>query len=144
MAHELGHLLLPHGSHAKSGIMTAAWDRKQMEQIGRGWLSFTKEQAEAIRARVSDLPQFPKSLITYCGHSDVIQSALPSCPYTLWQRFGPQPRRTPWPGTKILSSLGAGGMGEVYRATVTKLPRERQTARTWQYRWMTRTVTRDE
>ena len=44
MAHELGHLLLPHGSHAKSGIMTAAWDRKQIEQIGRGWLSFTSEQ----------------------------------------------------------------------------------------------------
>ena len=41
VAHELGHLLLPHGSHAKSGIMTAAWDRKQIEQIGRGWLSFT-------------------------------------------------------------------------------------------------------
>jgi hypothetical protein len=53
MAHELGHLLLPHGSHAKSGIMTAEWDRKQIEQIGRGWLSFTREQEEAIRARVS-------------------------------------------------------------------------------------------
>ena len=55
MAHELGHLLLPYGSHAKSGIMTAAWDRKQIEQIGRGWLSFTKEQAEAIRARTAAL-----------------------------------------------------------------------------------------
>ena len=54
MAHELGHLLLPHGSHAKSGIMTAEWDRKQIEQIGRGWLSFTREQAEAIRARVQE------------------------------------------------------------------------------------------
>ena len=55
MAHELGHLLLPYGSHAKSGIMTAAWDRKQIEQIRRGSLSFTGEQEEAIRARVSGL-----------------------------------------------------------------------------------------
>ena len=59
MAHELGHLLLPYGSHAKSGIMTAAWDRKQIEQIGRGWLSFTSEQEEAIRARVSGLIPSP-------------------------------------------------------------------------------------
>jgi hypothetical protein len=55
MVHELGHLLLPYGSHTKSGTMTAAWDRKQIEQIGRGWLSFTREQEEAIRARVSGL-----------------------------------------------------------------------------------------
>jgi len=27
-------------------------------------------------------------------------------------------------------------MGDVYRATVTKLTREWQTARTWLYRWM--------
>jgi hypothetical protein len=51
MAHELGHLLLPHGSHSKSGLMVAAWDRKQVEHIGRGWLSFTPDQAEAIRSR---------------------------------------------------------------------------------------------
>ena len=72
VAHELGHLLLPNGSHAQSGIMTAAWDRKQIDQIDKGWLSFTREQAEAIRARVSALiPTSPQSLIP--------NHASPSC-----------------------------------------------------------------
>jgi hypothetical protein len=51
MAHELGHLLLPHGSHSASGLMTAGWDRKQIELIGRGWLAFTDEQGATIRER---------------------------------------------------------------------------------------------
>ena len=29
MAHEMGHLLLPYGSHAASGIMRAGWDTRQ-------------------------------------------------------------------------------------------------------------------
>ena len=72
MAHELGHLLLPHGSHAKRGIMTAAWDRKQIEQIGRGWLSFTKAQAEAIRAHVSG--RIPTNTL-FCGKVPVEKRA---------------------------------------------------------------------
>ena len=55
MAHELGHLLLPHGSHTKRGIMVAAWDRNQIEQIGRGWLSFSAAEAAQIRARAKCL-----------------------------------------------------------------------------------------
>jgi hypothetical protein len=55
MAHELGHLLLPHGSHTKSGIMVAEWDRHQAEQIGRGWLSFSAEDAAQIRTRAKSL-----------------------------------------------------------------------------------------
>ena len=55
MAHELGHLLLPYGSHTKHGLMVAAWDRTQIEEIGRGGLSMTSEQGAAIRARVKEL-----------------------------------------------------------------------------------------
>lgn len=57
IAHELGHLLLPHGSHSKSGIMVAAWDRRQVEQIGRGWLSFNTDEAHSIRQRAAKLRQ---------------------------------------------------------------------------------------
>jgi len=59
MAHELGHLLLPHGSHTRSGIMVAAWDRNQVEQIGRGWLSFSPEEAAQIRTRAKSLRPGP-------------------------------------------------------------------------------------
>jgi hypothetical protein len=55
IAHELGHLLLPHGSHSKTGIMVAQWDRAQVEQIGRGWLSFTEEQTADIRRKAGML-----------------------------------------------------------------------------------------
>lgn len=55
MAHELGHLLLPHDSHTKRGIMVATWDRNQIEQIGTGWLSFSAEDAAQIRARAKCL-----------------------------------------------------------------------------------------
>jgi hypothetical protein len=55
MAHELGHLLLPHGSHSNKGIMVARWDRAQIEEIGRGWLSFTSEETEAMRERARTL-----------------------------------------------------------------------------------------
>ncbi len=57
MAHEIGHVLLGRGSHSSAEIMRAEWDRQQVEQIGRGWLSFTADQAEAIRARLSTLDE---------------------------------------------------------------------------------------
>jgi hypothetical protein len=50
LAHELGHLLLPRGSHSPSGIMQGGWDRDALRGLGRG-LSFTAAQAELIRAR---------------------------------------------------------------------------------------------
>ena len=52
-AHEIGHLLLGEGSHAPSGIMKAWWERKDLENMNRGWLAFTARQAEQARASVS-------------------------------------------------------------------------------------------
>jgi hypothetical protein len=52
LAHELGHLLLPAGSHSKSGVMQARWDPKALSQAAQG-LYFTREQAALIRAKIA-------------------------------------------------------------------------------------------
>jgi hypothetical protein len=52
IAHEVGHLLLPTAAHATGCIMVARWDRQQLEQLDRGWLTFTHEEVEDIRRSV--------------------------------------------------------------------------------------------
>ena len=52
MAHEMGHLLLPHGAHAAAGVMRAEWDRAQVKSADAGQLTFTSAQASLIRERL--------------------------------------------------------------------------------------------
>jgi hypothetical protein len=52
MAHEIGHLLLPYGSHAASGIMKAGWDTQQTRLASTHSLTFEPSQAALIRARL--------------------------------------------------------------------------------------------
>ena len=52
MAHELGHLLLPYGSHSIAGIMRGEWDRSQVALAASGTLRFTPVQVDLIRARL--------------------------------------------------------------------------------------------
>jgi hypothetical protein len=54
MAHEIGHLLLPYG-HSATGLMRADWDAQDLRLARRGQLKFTAEQAELIRARLTQL-----------------------------------------------------------------------------------------
>ena len=54
MAHEVGHLLLPHG-HSATGLMRASWDRQDLRLALRGRLKFSAEQAELIRGRLTQL-----------------------------------------------------------------------------------------
>jgi hypothetical protein len=54
IAHELGHLLLPYGSHSPSGLMQAEWDNRQFLLARAGLLEFTAQQAELIRAHLMD------------------------------------------------------------------------------------------
>ena len=51
IAHEMGHLLLGHGSHSRTGLMTANWDRKELERVNQRTFIFNSQQAKEIRAR---------------------------------------------------------------------------------------------
>ena len=52
MAHEIGHLLLNLESHSDSGILRANWDVRTLENACYGYLLFTRQQAELMRAEV--------------------------------------------------------------------------------------------
>jgi hypothetical protein len=52
MAHEIGHLLLGSNSHSPTGLMRALWDRSDMLRAATGWLIFTAEEGERLRADV--------------------------------------------------------------------------------------------
>jgi hypothetical protein len=52
IAHELGHLLLPHGAHSLAGVMRPEWDRGQVKSAEAGLLTFTPDQAALIRERL--------------------------------------------------------------------------------------------
>jgi hypothetical protein len=53
IAHELGHLLLPHGAHSLAGVMRAEWDPVQVRHAVQGILTFTADQAGLIREQLS-------------------------------------------------------------------------------------------
>ena len=59
IAHEIGHLLLPTGSHTRTGLMAAAMDLREMSRRG---LRFDVEHGDLIRARL--LAGFPAARVT--------------------------------------------------------------------------------
>jgi hypothetical protein len=52
MAHEIGHLLLGTNSHSPSGLMSARWNPEELELAARGQLSFSIDQAAAMRGDI--------------------------------------------------------------------------------------------
>ena len=54
MAHEIGHLLLPPGSHSSSGVMRAAWHVREVRSLNLARLGFTKQQGEQIARRLAE------------------------------------------------------------------------------------------
>ena len=53
MAHELGHILLGHGSHSETGLMQGNWDASQLNDASMGRLNFSRDQAWRIRDAVA-------------------------------------------------------------------------------------------
>jgi hypothetical protein len=54
IAHELGHMLLPHGAHARQGIMTASWNSEHLGWASAGLLHFSRETAGLMTGRLSE------------------------------------------------------------------------------------------
>jgi hypothetical protein len=48
MAHELGHLLMPKGSHSIDGLMRAVWEVGDLRRE-RGHATFSQSEAQVIR-----------------------------------------------------------------------------------------------
>ena len=53
IAHELGHLLLPYGSHSDEGVMRGRWEVRELQRLDVRQLGFTPFQAQQIRRRAS-------------------------------------------------------------------------------------------
>jgi hypothetical protein len=53
IAHELGHLLLPYGSHSETGIMRGRWEVRELQRLDVRQLGFTPFQAGQIRRRAA-------------------------------------------------------------------------------------------
>jgi hypothetical protein len=55
IAHELGHLLMPPGSHSPDGLMHAGWEVAELRRIHAGSLAFTSDQKTLIRGRLAQV-----------------------------------------------------------------------------------------
>jgi hypothetical protein len=53
MAHEVGHLLLPDGSHAVNGIMRGDWTQSDYQKARLGQLLFTEAEGRLMRAELA-------------------------------------------------------------------------------------------
>jgi hypothetical protein len=52
IAHEIGHLLLPYGSHSDTGVMRSRWSVTELRRVDLARVGFTSSQVEAIRRRL--------------------------------------------------------------------------------------------
>ena len=53
IAHEIGHLLLPQGSHSKTGLMSSTWTREQAHGASQRDLKFSADESRLIRTRLT-------------------------------------------------------------------------------------------
>jgi hypothetical protein len=69
IAHEIGHLLIGDNQHTASGIMQARWDIQQVQQLLKGALQFTPQQATrmGLNSRLRIKPPSGTSPIEIAG-----------------------------------------------------------------------------
>jgi hypothetical protein len=61
MAHEIGHLLLPYGSHSDAGVMRGHWDLGGFRHLDIRRLRFTPLEGQQIRHMLTSLRRFGPS-----------------------------------------------------------------------------------
>jgi hypothetical protein len=54
MAHEIGHLAMGSGMHAKRGLMKSFWSRAEISQVARGQLAFLPQEHVRMRRHLAD------------------------------------------------------------------------------------------
>jgi hypothetical protein len=54
MSHEIGHLMLPRGSHTTAGLMKSDWDSHDLEGVDLLKLKFSEQQAAQIRSTIEN------------------------------------------------------------------------------------------
>jgi hypothetical protein len=54
IAHEVGHLLLPRGTHGPTGLMRASWRMEDLRDAVQGQLGFSQTEGALIRARLNE------------------------------------------------------------------------------------------
>lgn len=52
MTHEVGHILLGVGSHSENGLMRPVWDDRALNDVSRGILGFSRDEARRIQGEV--------------------------------------------------------------------------------------------
>ncbi|HSB15585.1 MAG TPA: hypothetical protein VLE22_14095 [Bryobacteraceae bacterium] len=52
MAHEVGHILLGAGSHSENGLMRPTWDERALNDVSKGILGFSRDEARHIQGEV--------------------------------------------------------------------------------------------
>jgi hypothetical protein len=75
IAHELGHMLLPDGKHAKTGLMAAPWDPSHFRSAAAGLLLFSEASAELIRRELERADTLTTSTASAVARSSVILNA---------------------------------------------------------------------
>ncbi len=84
IAHELGHLLLPPGSHSADGLMRGDWSLADLRRTNGPRLAFTRGQGALMREVLADAGSRERS-------SPDDAPAMPRSSATLWTR-GAEPR----------------------------------------------------
>ena len=64
MAHEIGHLMLPYGSHSDNGLMRADWNVKELHRPMRAAFDFTIQQGHMIRSHLRQWAPVPSANAT--------------------------------------------------------------------------------
>ena len=74
VAHEVGHLLLPIGSHSPDGLMRGRWNVNDLRRTDPRALSFTPRQAEVIRDTLG--------VVTRPAAATAFLKSSPACQFT--------------------------------------------------------------